>query len=346
MDKRIEHLNQKLLASVHEHYPFGLAQGKMGLVIYFYCLHRALGDERAKRVAEDLLDQLMGNDLSKNASLDVEEGLCGVGLGLDFLIREGFAEGDINALLGDIDALLFKRVVFGQVENHYSTSQIVHMLYYVATRLRAQATPDEAYVYQELAIKLVNKLDTLVDAAFYREYYAFSVYHYQVPVLLRVLAEVMRLGFYRERTRKILERFSLDLFSQMPRLHLNRLYLLWGVWAVEAELQSPAWTSYAEALYRNIDLTRISREELRERHIYASDGLSFFYALVENLRATRPGYRFDYSPREVYERLTTSDAWDALLRDEFYFQIHRGLLNGFPGVVLTLLNLKSKYLCE
>ena len=48
----------------------------------------------------------------------------------------------------------------------------------------------------------------------------------------------------------------------------------------------------------------------------------------------------------IYDRIISSDAWDALMENEYYYNIHRGLLNGFPGTVLALLNIKQRYLCE
>ena len=41
----------------------------------------------------------------------------------------------------------------------------------------------------------------------------------------------------------------------------------------------------------------------------------------------------------IYDRIISSDAWDALMENEYYYNIHRGLLNGFPGTVLALLNI-------
>lgn len=346
MNSFMDKLNNRLVDSLHENYPIGAAQGKMSVIIYFYHLYRSCGEERYREIAESFLDQLMEKDLSNQLSLDVEEGLCGVALGLDWLIRERFVAGDINALAADIDALLFKATVFGRLEEKYTVSQMIHFLYYIAIRLREQTSADDRYVYQELAIKLVNKLGDLVDPGFYREYYSFSVYHYHVPLLLKTLAIVARQGFYTGRIEKLLERFSRDLFAHRPKFQLNRLYLLWGVLAVNVEFQFPEWKRYADSLYRSIDLDRLLNEEVKDRNIYISDGLSFFYWIVESLRKDYPDLAFDYSPRLVYDRLVHSDAWNALERDPFYFQIHRGLLNGFPGVVLTMLNLSNKYLCE
>ena len=40
--------------------------------------------------------------------LCIENGLCGLGCGLQYLIQNGFLEGDINEILEDIDSEVIK----------------------------------------------------------------------------------------------------------------------------------------------------------------------------------------------------------------------------------------------
>lgn len=126
---QIDSLNKHLIGSLHTSYPFGLAHGKMGLLIYLYHLYDYTQEAIYKEKAERLLDDLLENDLSKNAELTVEEGLCGVALGLDYIVKKQFVDGDINDLLSGIDDLLFKKLVFGNMESRYSLSQLIHFLY-------------------------------------------------------------------------------------------------------------------------------------------------------------------------------------------------------------------------
>ena len=96
-----------------------------------------------------MLDDLLENDLSKNAELTVEEGLCGVALGLDYIVKKQFVDGDINDLLSGIDDLLFKKLVFGNMESRYSLSQLIHFLYYIYKRLEIQTNDNERFRSEE-----------------------------------------------------------------------------------------------------------------------------------------------------------------------------------------------------
>lgn len=339
-----ELLNQRLFNTSLIDYSYGLAHGKMGLVIYWYHLWSYTNDTIYKDHAEQLLDDLLEGDLSMDSELSVEEGLCGVALGLDYIIHQKFVTGDINKLLGDIDDLLFKRLAFGNIELTHSIPQSIHLLYYIHKRLEIQTNNDDRFLFEGMMVKLVNILSNLIDASFFSESYTFSVYQYHVPVLMRTLACIIQYDFYKERIRKILEQLSLHMFAHLPHLHLNRLYLLWGVLPLRD--YSPDWQKYVKELRSSIDLNIIFDREIKGRNIYISNGYAFLYFLLERLNQDFPEYAIPSNPHLIYDRIILSDAWDALTENGYYYDIHRGLLNGFPGTVLALLNIKQRYLCE
>ena len=341
---QIDSLNKHLIGSLHTSYPFGLAHGKMGLLIYLYHLYDYTQEAIYKEKAERLLDDLLENDLSKNAELTVEEGLCGVALGLDYIVKKQFVDGDINDLLSGIDDLLFKKLVFGNMESRYSLSQLIHFLYYIYKRLEIQTNDNERFPFEGLAIKLVNQLADLIDASFFEESYTFSIYQYHVPILMKTLSCLIQYDFYKDRIQKVLEQLSLYMFSHLPHLHLNRLYLLWGI--LPLRNCSPDWQRYVNELRKSINLDIIYNRETKGKDIYISNGYASLYFLLEGLKRDFPEYTIPFNPHLIYDRIISSDAWDALMENEYYYNIHRGLLNGFPGTVLALLNIKQRYLCE
>lgn len=56
MKAYVEELNKRLLQSIDEYYPVGLAQGQIGISIYFYHLFRIEKNENYKVIADQLLD--------------------------------------------------------------------------------------------------------------------------------------------------------------------------------------------------------------------------------------------------------------------------------------------------
>ena len=96
---------------------------------------------------------------------------------------------------------------------------------------------------------------------------------------------------------------------------------------------------------KKINQSRYNRE-IKGKDIYISNGYASLYFLLEGLKRDFPEYTIPFNPHLIYDRIISSDAWDALMENEYYYNIHRGLLNGFPGTVLALLNIKQRYLCE
>lgn len=109
----IDVLNSKLISSIDDKYPIGLAYGKIGICIYFYYLSRWEDNEEYRLIADKLLDKVI-NELSNNQdfNISVEYGLAGIAIGISHLVKEKFVRGDINEILEEVDNQIFKLLVF------------------------------------------------------------------------------------------------------------------------------------------------------------------------------------------------------------------------------------------
>lgn len=139
----------------------------MGLLIYLYHLYdytqEAIYKEKAERLLDDLLETISLKRRTHRGGRFMRS--C-VRIGL--YCKKQFVDGDINDLLSGIDDLLFKKLVFGNMESRYSLSQLIHFLYYIYKRLEIQTNDNERFPFEGLAIKLVNQLADLIDASFSR----------------------------------------------------------------------------------------------------------------------------------------------------------------------------------
>lgn len=217
----IKILNKRLLSECVRDYPLDLAHGKMGLIIYFYHLDSYTNNRSYGESAEVLLDQLLERELSQDNNLTIENGLCGIVLGLQHLIQHNFVAGDINFLAKKIDEKLFHQILFANSERSYTLSEMIQWIYYIYQRTECIADPEYRYIYEELNKKLINRVIFDIDASFFTEAHSFSVYSYQVPILMYSLLNLFSKGFYSQRLMEILEYFSSYLFSHVPHLHIN-----------------------------------------------------------------------------------------------------------------------------
>lgn len=335
MEKQLDELNKMLLRSMDKTYPVGLAQGQMGISIYFYYLSRIRQNENYKAIAEQLLENTLGK-LSPDSSISVEKGLAGVGLGVTHLIEAGFVEGEVNELLEDIDSAIFKRLAFLPGNSPYKKDELLHLLFYLSVRLTDQTDDDGRYIFRELIIKTLNIFVSGLTGDFFDETFSFSVYHYHLPLFTYICARLLEQDFYNERIYKILEEFELAILSRFPLLHANRLYLLCGMLPLISYMSNPQWKEYVDLLHEEISLPTIFDKEMKNKHIFISNGLSLMYLLLNYLDKKYPDYKIGYSSQVFYARITGSEAWESLFKRDYYFNIHQGLLNGFPGVLLVL----------
>lgn len=80
----------------------GLLRGKMGLVIFFMHYHQSTHNEVYEDVATELMDGII-KEIHKELPVTFESGLSGIGWGIDYLIHQGFAEGNSEEVCEEID---------------------------------------------------------------------------------------------------------------------------------------------------------------------------------------------------------------------------------------------------
>ncbi len=337
MHKNARKLTDRLiesLASPASRYPLSLFHGKMGLVIYLYLMSRLEGETKYEQTAEELLDEIIAALLPTHP-IGVADGLAGISLGVTFLIKKGFIEGDINELSEDIDNAVFKRLSLEDYRAGMSAIELIHLLFYLCSRLEEQTDPDRRFILEELAIRVINTLYTIIREGFFDEYYSFSIYDYKTPPFIWILGRFLSMGFYTDRIGMIIETLTHQIISRLPILHSNRLYVLAAVLPILPYVKDPRWKDYAQMLHREIDIEHILQSEMLDRNIFFISGLPTIYLLLCYINRNYPDYEIPFDPRVIHKRITDSDAWAALEKDH-YHPFHCGLADGFPGAQLAL----------
>ena len=335
----VEILNKKVLNSINKGYPVGLVHGQMGICIYFYHLYRISKNENDKVIADQLMDDILGK-ISQESSISVEDGLAGIALGIIHLIRADFIEGEVNELLEDIDSQIFNRLAF--ISGKYiKKEELLHLLLYLYIRFKYQNNNDDKYIYSELIIKSLDLFVLNFRKDLFDEYYTFSVYHYHLPMFIYICGKLLSLGFLNERILQLVKMFETLILSRLPVLHSNRLYLLAGMLSIIPYMNNSNWEKHAIFLQKNIDLNHILKNEMKNKHIFISNGISMIYVLLNYLNENYPEYKIEYDHNVFYDRIISSEAWESFKQD-YYFDIHHGLVNGFPGVHLILSHLHKK----
>ena len=330
------------LLSENDSIPLGLASGKMGFCIYFYCLSRLYDDKQYESVAESILDDMF-NNISGYDLLDIPDGLSGIGLVINYLVKEKYVEGDINEILKDIDDVIFRKLSYPQNCMLLPPLTIIHLLFYLNVRYGdLKAGSEQKYLFQELIIETINMLYDKFDPTFFDEPCFYSI-NYQFPLFISVLSQTHRLGFYNCRINKIAEELSSKVLSTFPVLQANKLSFLFGMSVLANEIKLDGWNEHITLLAKTLYIDSILTDELRDKNIFFENGFTSIYLLAERVKKYFPEQDMTCFKEKIRNRIINSQMWE-LLKDEDYFSQKAGLLNGYCGASLLLQLINRKYL--
>lgn len=334
MDVQINKFN-KILIDTFDKEGLGLDNGQMGYCIYFFWLSRIENNKEYRKFAENLIDEIFEKVHTLKA-IDINNGLSGIGIGINYLIREGYVTGNINVILKTIDDLIFRHLCIKKYYNSIDSIVITHLLYYLYIRVKDQKINSEShYLFKELIIKTVNILYEKVDSKLSEEPVSYII-DYQLPLFLFVLSKIYSLDYYNYRIIKILEEISPRVLTIIPFLQSNRLYLLWGLDSISKQVEIFGWNNHIKLLRRECDIDHILINELGKNNIFFNDGVASIYYLLSELHNYFPPCEIRRLNLLMDNKVKSSDFWKLLELDLYSFDNNKGLLSGFCGVSIML----------
>ncbi|MCL2651597.1 MAG: hypothetical protein FWD60_11325 [Candidatus Azobacteroides sp.] len=138
----------------------GLLNGKTGIAFFFY--HYASYTKRNvySDFADELIDQIY-KEIHINIPLNFKDGLCGIAWSIEYLIQNGFIEGDPDEVLEDLD----KRIVewdVRRVSDYSLETGLTGIACYVISRMKNSGKKNSIicsdYIYELIeAIKRNGK---------------------------------------------------------------------------------------------------------------------------------------------------------------------------------------------
>lgn len=126
----------------------GLFHGKMGVVLFFAHYARYTGLTIYDDFAGELLEEICEN-IPETLPINLETGLCGIGWGIEYLIQNGFMEGDSNEILAEIDQKVMERDLL-RIKDLSLETGLMGISCYIRSRLRSNKNMhifDNRYLY-------------------------------------------------------------------------------------------------------------------------------------------------------------------------------------------------------
>lgn len=314
----------------------GLAYGKMGIAIYLY--HQSGKNSQNKldeTLAEELVQEIYSN-INDKYPLNLFNGLCGIGIGLDYLVRKSYVDGEVDDILEEIDNLVFQRTGY-EIRD---ITELYDILFYLIIRFEnGLKHRDNRLIFENLAIRLIDTIYLNRNEDFYEESIPFS-YNYRLALYLYILGRFHQLNVYTYRIERLLEEMSGRVFSRIPVLQANRLTLLYPVRIVAKTLSQKKWHDYADFLENHLSLDHIMNKEMKNKNIFFSDGIALIYVLL-SLYNRDNNQKIKMDPKTVYQKITNSLIWRKFRTDPAFLSQRIGL-DGYLGLTMILDSIKSQ----
>ena len=135
----------------------GLINGKMGVTIFFFHYAKVTGNNLFADYAMDLIGEML-NQIHVNSSADYEKGMAGIGVGVDYLIRNNFLNVEDN-IFEDIDQRMVRAVMYDPWQDFSQYNGLTGYGKYWVTRLQHQGALVQAHQCLLRIIALIEQSD-------------------------------------------------------------------------------------------------------------------------------------------------------------------------------------------
>lgn len=138
----------------------GLYNGKMGRILFFYYAARHMNLGLCEEFADELLDEVY-EDIHKMTPIHFSDGLCGIGWGVEYLVKQSFVEGIPDEVLTDIDLKIMEYDP-RRITDHSLETGLEGIACYVMARLfspRDEGVPFDTVYLNDLRLSCLKVSD-------------------------------------------------------------------------------------------------------------------------------------------------------------------------------------------
>lgn len=204
-----------------------LFHGGTGLAIFYYHLSRITGNSEYEKIADDLIGKVF-SDLNTSVPADLENGLAGIGWGIEYLVQNGFSEGKTDEILEEADNRIFRYLNEETLNSFDLTNGLTGYLIYLIKRLKNKYNGNSyaGQINRELLILCINRLYELVTPHFpliVKDFF-FDLF-WRFPVMMYALTEAYHLNIFNQKILCMIRQWMPNFEAYIPSMNINRLYL-------------------------------------------------------------------------------------------------------------------------
>ncbi len=113
----------------------GLYHGNMGIVLFFVHYARYTGDLLYNDFARKLINEIY-DEIRDDIPINFENGLCGIGWGIEYLLENGFMYGKSEEILADVDLRVMERNLHRVTDLSLKTG-LLGIIYYASKHINS-----------------------------------------------------------------------------------------------------------------------------------------------------------------------------------------------------------------
>lgn len=160
----LDYTNDELLYRIANHLimhtsyfsNLGLYHGKMGIVLFFAHYARYTNCSIYDDFAGELIDDIF-YDIDDELPINFESGLCGIGWGIEYLLKNGFLEDCSSEILSEIDKKIMEKDLT-RISDISVKTGLKGISYYIYKRINSLDRSLNIVSFDEKYLKVWNKL--------------------------------------------------------------------------------------------------------------------------------------------------------------------------------------------
>lgn len=133
-----------------------LFHGKMGIVLFFSHYCRFSDEPIYEDFASKLIEEIY-ESIHKDLPINYEYGLCGIGWGIEYLVQNGFMDGNTDEILYEIDQKVIERDI-RRIKDISFRKGIGGIAYYLIARMNAKRVDNKYSPFDYLYLSEFNKI--------------------------------------------------------------------------------------------------------------------------------------------------------------------------------------------
>jgi hypothetical protein len=184
----------------------GLLNGKMGIAIFFYHYSRYTNNKIYEDYAGELVDEIY-EEINTSTPVNFENGLTGIGWGIEYLVKNKFVQADTDEALAEIDNAIYRHRINNPILISSGNELFGYGFYHIA-RLLGHEIDDEnlnTLIKKHHLIFLTDECERLLIHKRYLDFNIISLSVGTINSLFWFLLEMYKLKLFPVKTRKLLK---------------------------------------------------------------------------------------------------------------------------------------------